>query len=57
VLAMFFSPPFRLMITHIYIFGEWSSAFLILPIVLTSVLTTALLAKFIEARANNKVKE
>jgi hypothetical protein len=55
-LAVFYSSSFRLVIAHIFIFGKWSQVFLIIPI-LISTLTTVFLAKFIEARANNKVKE
>jgi len=57
LLVMTFSPPFLLTITNIYIFHVQTWFFLILPIEIIAILTTAFLSKFIEARANNKVKE
>jgi hypothetical protein len=57
LLFIFFSPPFRLMIIDIYSFRMPVWFLLILPIEIIAILTTVFLAKFIEAGANNKVKE
>lgn len=56
-LVTLLSTPFHLMITNIYIFGLQIWPTLPLLIECIAILTTVFLSKFIEARANNKVKE